>query len=71
MAEYYIGDLAESDRVAEYKSQYVYTEQNKEGGPTPLKWVVGTSRNFFRICQKKKVAKGQKIKVIFGNAIAF
>ena len=40
LADYLIGELAEEDQT-EYKSQYVYTDQNQEGGPTPIKWVIG------------------------------
>ena len=40
LKDYLIGELVESERT-EFKSQYVYTGDNKEGGPTPLFWVIG------------------------------
>ena len=43
MKDYLIGELVESERT-EFKSQYVYTGDNKEGGPTPLFWVIGKYR---------------------------
>ena len=41
LADYLIGELREEDRAPEFKSQFVYTGDNKEGGPTPLFWVLG------------------------------
>ena len=43
LADYLIGELREEDRAPEFKSQFVYTGDNKEGGPTPLFWVLGKS----------------------------
>ena len=43
LKDYLIGELVESERT-EFKSQYVYTGDNKEGGPTPLFWVIGKYR---------------------------
>merc|ERR1711962_232951 len=43
LADYLIGDLREEDRAPEFKSQFVYTGDNKEGGPTPLFWVLGVA----------------------------
>ena len=42
LKDYLIGELVESERT-EFKSQYVYTSDNKEGGPTPLFWVLGVA----------------------------
>merc|ERR1711980_24909 len=42
LKDYLIGELVESERT-EFKSQYVYTGDNKEGGPTPLFWVIGVA----------------------------
>ena len=42
LKDYLIGELIESERT-EFKSQYVYTSDNKEGGPTPLFWVLGVA----------------------------
>ena len=43
LADYLIGELREEDQAPEFKSQFVYTGDNKEGGPTPLFWVLGKS----------------------------
>jgi len=43
LADYLIGELREEDRAPEFKSQFVYTGDNKEGGPTPLFWVLGVA----------------------------
>ena len=48
LADYLIGELREEDRAPEFKSQFVYTGDNKEGGPTPLFWVLGKSA-FLRV----------------------
>jgi hypothetical protein len=42
--DYYIGELREEDQST-YKSQYVHTDANKEGGPTPIIWVIGKLEN--------------------------
>merc|ERR1712021_254384 len=42
LKDYLVGELIESERT-EFKSQYVYTSDNKEGGPTPLFWVLGVA----------------------------
>ena len=47
LADYLIGELREEDQAPEFKSQFVYTGDNKEGGPTPLFWVLGKSTPFF------------------------
>ena len=48
LKDYLIGELVESERT-EFKSQYVYTGDNKEGGPTPLFWVIGKLFRHFRL----------------------
>ena len=63
LEDYLIGELAEADRT-EYKNQYVYTDQNKEGGPTPMKWVAGMS--VFR--DRKHILQKFYVKILFRNS---